>query len=108
MTDVDRQDLMAFLSGGQGSEYVPQSGQITGILKTLKDEMEKSLADATSEEDASIKSFNGLIAAKTKQVQALTAAIESKSNRVGELGVKIAMETNDQEDTSEAVAQDQK
>jgi septal ring factor EnvC (AmiA/AmiB activator) len=108
MSDVDRQDMMAFLSGGQGSSYVPQSGQITGILKTLKDEMDASLTSATADENAAIQSFDGLIAAKTKEVNALTAAIESKSQRVGELGVKIAMEKNDQEDTAEAIVEDKK
>jgi len=108
MSDVDREDLMAFLSGTQAGTYVPQSGQITGILKTLKDEMEKSLADSTGAEDSSVTSFDGLIAAKTKQVQALQAAIEAKSKRVGELAVTVAMETNDMGDTSEAVTEDTK
>jgi hypothetical protein len=108
MSDVDRQDMMAFLSGGQGNQYVPQSGQITGILKTLKDEMSASLATATADDKAATQSFDGLIAAKTKEVNALTAAIESKSQRVGDLGVKIAMETNDKEDTAEAIVQDKK
>merc|ERR1719407_62664 len=48
--DADRQDVMAFLSGGQGGEYVPQSGEITGILKTMKDNMEKSLSEAEAAE----------------------------------------------------------
>jgi len=108
MSDVDRQDLMAFLSQGQGSGYVPQSGQITGILKTLKDEMSATLADATGEENGSISSYDGLMAAKKKQVEALTAAIEAKSKRVGELGVKIAMETNDLGDTGAAILEDKK
>jgi len=108
MSDVDRQDLMAFLSGGQGNGYVPQSGQITGILKTLKDEMSTSLADATADEDSAIQSYQGLMAAKTKQVEALTAEIEAKSQRVGDLGVKIAMEKNDLEDTTEAIGEDKK
>jgi len=108
MNDVDRQDLMAFLSGGHGNSYVPQSGQISGILQTLKDEMSKSLADSTADENASIKSYDGLMASKTKQVNALTAAIESKSQRVGNLGVKIAMQVNDRDDTAEAVGEDTK
>jgi chromosome segregation ATPase len=108
MSDVDRQDMMAFLSGGQGNSYVPQSGQITGILKTLHDEMSQSLATATADENADVQSYDGLMAAKKKEVNALTAAIESKSQRVGELGVKIAMETNDKEDTAEAIVEDKK
>lgn len=108
MSDTDRQDLMAFLSNGHASGYMPQSGEITGILKTLSDEMEKSLADATADEKGAVASYDGLMSAKTKQVQALTAAIEAKSKRVGDLGVKIAMMKNDKDDTADAVSQDQK
>ena len=47
MTSMDRQMLAAFLSQGSGTEYVPQSGEIIGILKQLKDEMVADLAEAS-------------------------------------------------------------
>merc|ERR1719502_1942985 len=46
MPEADRQDILAFLSGGQDSSYAPQSGEITGILKELGDEMSKDLAES--------------------------------------------------------------
>ena len=49
--DDDRQDLMAFLSNSQGTGYASQSGQVTGILKTMGDEMNASLAETTIAED---------------------------------------------------------
>ena len=61
MLDADRQELLAFLSGKQTSEYAPQSGEITGILKTLHDEMSKSLSDATDAEKEGIASFEALL-----------------------------------------------
>jgi len=106
MIPADRDMLSSFLS--EGSNYAPQSGQIVGILKTLKDEMEKDLSDATSEENSSIASFDGLVASKKKEIVALTAAIESKTMRIGELGVKIAQMENDLEDTQEGLAEDKK
>merc|ERR1719473_1675474 len=45
---------------------------------------------------------------KKKEINALTKAIESKTMRVGELGVKIAEEENDLEDTQEGLAEDKK
>merc|ERR1740138_1221685 len=48
------------------------------------------------------------MASKKKEINALTAAIESKSARVGELGVKLAGAENDLEDTKEALAEDKK
>ena len=81
--------------------------RITGILKEPGDEMSKGLAAATSDEEESMKSHGALIAAKTKEVNALTAAIESKTTRVGELGVAIVQMKNDLTDTEQAVLADQ-
>merc|ERR1719183_3120891 len=55
LADDDREQLMSFLSGSQGEEYAPASGQITGILKTMHDEMSASLSEATAAENAAIK-----------------------------------------------------
>merc|ERR1719502_339456 len=52
MDDADRQDLLAFLSGKQSSSYMPRSGEITGILKSMEDEMSKTLAEITADEKA--------------------------------------------------------
>jgi septal ring factor EnvC (AmiA/AmiB activator) len=108
MLDADRQELLAFLSGTQKSEYAPQSGEITGILKTLHDEMSKSLADATAAEKEGIASFEALLSAKNKEIAALSESIETKSAQIGELGVSIAMMKNDLTDTEEALIADQK
>merc|ERR1719424_2459118 len=106
MIPADRDILASFLS--EGSNYAPASGEIVGILKTLHDEMTKDFADATSDENGAIASFESLVASKKKEILALTKAIESKTMRVGELGVKIAMAENDLEDTKEGLAEDQK
>merc|ERR1719238_1220683 len=74
----------------------------------MHDEMTKDLADATAEENEAKASFDSLVASKKKEIEALTKAIESKTARVGELGVKIAQMENDLEDTKEGLAQDKK
>jgi hypothetical protein len=68
LSSFDRELMTSFLTQGQGhaSGYAPASGQITGILKQMLDTMEESLATATSEENASIKEFDELVASKTK------------------------------------------
>jgi len=106
MSSTDRDVLSSFLSGT--SEYAPQSGQITGILKQMKDTMEKDLADATAAEEAAIKDFDGLVAAKEKQIDALTKEIEDKTARVGDGGVKLSEMKEDLEDTEESLAEDKK
>eukprot|EP00444_Apocalathium_aciculiferum_P053954 CAMPEP_0183600462 /NCGR_PEP_ID=MMETSP0371-20130417/179950_1 /TAXON_ID=268820 /ORGANISM="Peridinium aciculiferum, Strain PAER-2" /LENGTH=731 /DNA_ID=CAMNT_0025812543 /DNA_START=70 /DNA_END=2265 /DNA_ORIENTATION=+ len=106
MTESDRQDLVAFLS--QGSGYAPQSGQITGILKEMGDTMAKDLAEDTATEAASIKTFEALIAAKEKEVQALTATVETKTTQIGELGVAIVQMKEDLSDTDATMLEDKK
>jgi len=106
MADSDRQEVLSFLSGS--SDYSPASGEISGILKTMQDEMNKSLADATAEENAAIATYNSLMASKTKEVQALTKEIEVKLTRVGELSVEIVQMKNDLTDTQEQLLDDKK
>ena len=52
MSNVDRQMLASFLGSKNG--YAPASGEITGILKTMEDEMNANLADTTAAEEAAI------------------------------------------------------
>jgi hypothetical protein len=106
MIPADRDLLASFLS--EGNSYAPKSGEIVGILKTMHDEMEKDFATATSEENAAIADFESLVASKKKEIAACTKAIESKTGRVSELGVKVAEAENDLEDTIEGLAEDKK
>merc|ERR1712083_834584 len=106
MLDADRQDLVAFLSGTENSEYAPQSGEIVGILKQIADELGAGLAEATEKEDAAVKAYKGLMAAKTKEVNALTASIEKKLEKVGQLSMSIAQMKNELTDTEEALIAD--
>jgi len=108
LLEADRQDIMAFLSGGHGGQYVPGSGQISGILKTLNDEMSKTLAETKATEAAAVSSFDALMAAKTKEVEANTHAIEVKTVRVGELAVSIVQMKNDLTDTEAQAIEDKK
>jgi len=106
MSSVDREMLASFLSSKSG--YAPASGEIVGILKQMDDEMKADLASATEAEEAGIKAFDGLVAAKNKEINALTKSIETKTARVGELAVKTAEFENDLEDTKEDLEESKK
>ena len=67
LSNVDRDQIVSFLSQGSGSGCTPQSGQITGILKPMKETMEGDLAEATTAENSSITNFDSLVAAKEKK-----------------------------------------
>merc|ERR1719229_1448792 len=102
MYEEDRNNLLAFLSGEEGSGYAPSSGQVTGILKQLGDEMAAGLKSATEAEAKAIADYDALMAAKTKEVLALSAAIEAKLKKAGELGISLAQMKNELTDTEEA------
>jgi hypothetical protein len=104
--DVDRQTVMNFLSNGEGSGYSPKSGEITGILKSIGDDMSKRLADETTAEESSIQDHKALVAAKSKEIAAHSAAIEEKSVRVGEVAVSIAQMKNDLSDSQRSLVDD--
>eukprot|EP00928_Gymnodinium_smaydae_P070408 TRINITY_DN54252_c0_g1_i1.p1 TRINITY_DN54252_c0_g1~~TRINITY_DN54252_c0_g1_i1.p1 ORF type:complete len:707 (+),score=228.77 TRINITY_DN54252_c0_g1_i1:80-2200(+) len=106
MDDDSRNQLLSFLSGSAASDYSPKSGEITGILKELGEDMKKSLAELTAAEKDAITNFEELKAAKTAEVAALTSSIESKSQRTGEVGVSIARMKGELSDTEEALMED--
>jgi len=109
LVDEDRQTLGAFLAGPSwGAGYVPQSGQITGILKTMDDEMSAALHDAIEQEESRQIEYKTLMKAKNKEVAALTDAIETKTKKIGDLGVAIVQMKDDLDDTQKALADDKK
>merc|ERR1719215_2529160 len=108
LPDTTRDEILSFLSGGNSEGYVPQSGEIVGILKTMHDEMTKALNDATDVENDAIQNYEALSAAKKKEIATLQKQIESEMKRIGNLGVSIAEMENDKEDTEQALTEDQR
>eukprot|EP00811_Abedinium_folium_P033569 NODE_6520_length_1665_cov_4.431730.p1 GENE.NODE_6520_length_1665_cov_4.431730~~NODE_6520_length_1665_cov_4.431730.p1 ORF type:complete len:513 (+),score=136.92 NODE_6520_length_1665_cov_4.431730:59-1597(+) len=106
MLDINRQAVISFLSGSQSSGYAPQSGEVLGILKQLNDNMKGSLADTIATEEHAIKLHNELMAAKEKEVETLTASIEEKLQRSGDLAVKITELKDDLKGTGEGLKED--
>merc|ERR1719271_2068671 len=70
--------------------------------------MVKDLADLTANEKSAVTAYDDLMRAKTKEVAANTKSIESKTKRVGELGVSIAEMKIDLDDTTAALIEDKK
>ena len=85
--NANREEILSFLSSEE-SEYAPQSGEITGILKEMGDEMAKELSTATGEESTAIKEYE-FAAAKKKKIDAISASIESTTQRIDELTLSI-------------------
>merc|ERR1719161_1105598 len=99
---MDRKNALAFLE--QSGDYVPQSGQIVGILKAMKDDMEAGLKQAVADEESAVAGFADLKASKEKEIEIATTAIETKTARSGELAVSVVQTKNELEDTTQEVA----
>merc|ERR1719453_431713 len=108
MSNADRDLLASFLMGNAKQGYAPASGEIVGILKQMQDTMEKDLAEVIAAEDAAKSDFEGLVAAKEKEIASATKAIEEKTKRTGEVAVEIVNLKEDLDDTSESLAEDKK
>jgi hypothetical protein len=100
--DSDRRNVMAFLE--ENGDYAPQSGQIVGILKGMKDDMEAELKDAVATEEKAIAGFAELKASKEQEIELATEAIEAKTSRSGEIAVSAVQTKDSLEDTTEELS----
>merc|ERR1719324_1982991 len=70
--------------------------------------MSKDLAESTAAEEAAIKAYEELMAAKTAEVAALTKSIEEKMVRLGDLQVEVVEMKEDLDDTGKGLLEDKK
>merc|ERR1719389_592303 len=73
---------------------------IVGILKAMKDEMDKDLNGAIGDEEKAAAGFEELANAKKEEISAASSAIETKTKRSGELAVSVVTTAGDIEDTT--------
>jgi hypothetical protein len=102
LDDVERSAVLTFIQGTQNpfGDYAPASGEIVGMLKAMKDEMDKDLGGIVSAEESAQAAFEDMAAAKKEGIAASSSAIESKTQRAGELAVAIVTTADDVEDTT--------
>jgi len=102
----DRRNVLEFLQ--EGGDYAPQSGQIVGILKGMKDDMEAELKEAIASEEKAIAGFADLKASKEKEIEMATEAIETKTGRSGEVAVSAVQTKDSLGDTEDELADTEK
>merc|ERR1719399_1748523 len=88
--------------------YAPQSGQIFGILKQMKETFEANLASSQKEENENQKAYEDLKAAKEAEIQAGQEQIETKTQELADTDEKLAQSKQDIEDTRASLAADEK
>merc|ERR1719191_2369034 len=85
--------------------YAPQSGQILGILKQLKEDMEGDLKDARGVEAKSKSEFDGLKAAQEEEMAAAKKQLDQAEQELAEIGEKHAVAMEELADTEKQLDQ---
>lgn len=108
-----RTGLLAFLDQGMGDDLsegveIPSSGEIVGMLKSMKEEMERDLAETESNEKSAAATFADMSASKNKEITVAKDSIISKDKRLGALAVEQSENKHSFEDAQESLAAAQK
>merc|ERR1719235_519284 len=102
----------AFVQQKHGGEfmlsYAPQSGEILGILKQLKDEMEASLSASQKAEKEAAANFNEMRAAKTAEIENGETMAERKEDELADTNNALAEAKEDLDQTTAVLTEDQK
>merc|ERR1719263_53220 len=88
--------------------YAPQSGQIFGILKQMKETFETNLSTSQKEEMAAQQAYEDLKAAKEAEIKAGTEQKDTKTQELADTDQKLAEDKQDLEDTRNSLSADQK
>jgi chromosome segregation ATPase len=106
----EREVLLSFFSQKHADpvsdSYSPASGQIVGLLRQMKADMEKELTDMTAQEQQAVADFQSLMSAKNKELAAATMAIQDKQSRFADAAVQLQTMKEDYADTSATLEQD--
>merc|ERR1719159_637237 len=102
-TDGGRQMVQSFLQG-----ETPGSGEILGMLKSMKDELTRDMASLQKTEDAALAGFADMKASKEKEIEFADESIESKKERVGTLAVEVVQLKDEIEESAKEAADAEK
>merc|ERR1711953_925774 len=116
LTHAERRALASFVQSPEDyfdaaptfkQSYAPQSGEIFGILKQMKETFESNLSDAQKEEMANQKAYEELKAAKEAEIAAGQAQIDTKTQELADTDEKNAQAKEDVVDTKKSLAADE-
>jgi hypothetical protein len=116
LTHTERRAVASFVQSPQDyfdasptfkQSYAPQSGQIFGILRQMKETFESNLSASQKEEMANQKAYEDLKAAKEEEIAAGQAQIDSKTQELADTDEKNAQAKTDVEDTKASLSADE-
>jgi len=116
LTHAERRAVAAFVQAPQDyfdaeptfkQSYAPQSGEIFGILKQMKETFETNLSSSQKEEMANQKAYEDLKAAKEEEIAAGQAQIDTKTQELADTDEKNAQAKEDIADTKASLSADE-
>merc|ERR1712032_461215 len=116
LTHTERKAIAAFIESPQDyfdasptfkQSYAPQSGEIFGILKQMKESFETNLSDSQKEEMANQKAYEDVKAAKTEEIKAGQDQIDKKTQQLASTDEKLAESKESLEDTKASLSADE-
>merc|ERR1719475_32146 len=116
LTHAERRALASFIQAPEDyfdaaptfkQSYAPQSGEIFGILKQMKETFETNLSASQKEEMANQKAYEDLKAAKEAEIKAGQEQIDSKTQELADTDEKNAQAKEDLEDTKKSLSADE-
>eukprot|EP00413_Alexandrium_margalefii_P049387 CAMPEP_0204609382 /NCGR_PEP_ID=MMETSP0661-20131031/60882_1 /ASSEMBLY_ACC=CAM_ASM_000606 /TAXON_ID=109239 /ORGANISM="Alexandrium margalefi, Strain AMGDE01CS-322" /LENGTH=667 /DNA_ID=CAMNT_0051621043 /DNA_START=106 /DNA_END=2109 /DNA_ORIENTATION=- len=87
--------------------YAPQSGEIFGILRQMKETFESNLSESQKEEMANQKAYEDLKAAKEEEIKAGQAQSDTKTQELATTDEKNALAKQDVVDTKASLSADE-
>merc|ERR1719401_315649 len=116
LTHSERKAVSAFIEAPEDyfdaeptfkQSYAPQSGEIFGILKQMKETFESNLSALQKEEMANQKAYEDLKAAKEAEIAAGQEQIDTKTQELADTDEKNAQAKEDVEDTKKSLSADE-
>jgi len=111
------QALKDFMTGAESAtgflqipgmqSYAPQSGQIFGILKQMKEDFDVDLGEEQASEKKAVEEFEALKSSKIAEIDTAKATIVQYDQDLAELGEQNAEAMKELEDTQEQLGLDQ-
>lgn len=88
-------------------KFAPQSGEIFGILKQMKETFEANLAQTQGEEKSNSQAYGDLKAAKEAEIVAGQTSVDEKKQLLATTDETLAQSKEDREDTENGLTTDE-
>jgi len=105
LSHKERKHATAFIQMGTKGKG-PQSGEIFGIMNTMKESFETNLAASQKEESENLKAYEDLKAAKEEEIAAGQSQDDAKTQELATTDENLAQARQDLDDTKKCLAAD--